>query len=44
MMYGVGMQSIDPKTLGGMVIHPVAVVESKIKMKTVVTRCAAAAQ
>lgn len=28
MMYGVGMQSIDPKTLRGMVIHPVAVVES----------------
>ena len=44
MMYGDGMQSIDPKTLGGMAIHPVAVVENKIKMKTVVTRCAAAAQ
>lgn len=44
MMYGIGMQSIDPKTLVGMEIHPVAVVESKIKKKTVVTRCAAAAQ
>lgn len=44
MMYGVGMQSIDPKTLGGVEIHPVAVVENEIKKKAVVTRCASAAQ
>lgn len=43
MMYGVGMQSIDPKTLE-MEIHLVAIVENEIKKKTVVTRCAAAAQ
>lgn len=29
MMYGVGMQSIDPKTLG-MEIHPVAIVENEL--------------